>query len=163
MDYEPLRELFVAELQDLYSAELQITRCLPRIAKAARNSHLRQALEQHLDESGLHLAHLTKILKRHNEPPSEKTCEAMRVLLHETEERARDGGDADFIDAGLIAAMQRVLHHTIAVYGSARTFAGLLNDSDASRSLSDALDEETRTDVRLTQLSRRVHVTRRAA
>jgi ferritin-like metal-binding protein YciE len=163
MNYEPLRELFIAELQDLYSAEQQITHCLPRIIKAAHDARLKQTLQQHHDESGLHVERLSKILHRMNETPNEKTCEAMRVLLHETEERVRDGGDAEIMDAGLIAAMQRVEHYEIAAYNSARTYAELLGESDSARFLSETLEEETRADVRLTQLSRRVHVTRRAA
>ncbi len=163
MNYEPLRELFIAELQDLYSAEQQITHCLPRIIKAAHDTRLKQALQQHHDESALHVARLSKILKRMNETPNEKTCDGVHVLLHEVEERVRDGGDAEVMDAGLIAAMQRVEHYEIAAYSSARTYAEHLDESDSARFLSETLDEEMRADVRLSQLSRRVRVTRRAA
>ncbi|HUY80645.1 MAG TPA: DUF892 family protein [Acidobacteriaceae bacterium] len=163
MNYEPLRELFIAELQDLYSAEQQIKHCLPRIIKAAHNPHLKQALQQELDESGLHVDRLVKILKRLNQTPIEKSCEAMRVLLHEADERVRDGGDAEIMDAGLIAVMQRVEHYEIAAYSSARTYAEHLNESDSARFLSETLDEETRADLRLNQLARRVNITHRAA
>lgn len=163
MNYEPLRELFIAELQDLYSAEQQIARCLPRIIKAAHSPHLKQTLQLHLDESGLHATRLAKILQQMNEPHNEKTCEAMRVLLHEVEERVRDGGDAEIMDVGLIAAVQRVKHYEIAAYGSARTYAEQLGESDSARFLNESLDEETRADLKLNQLARRVNVTRQAA
>jgi ferritin-like metal-binding protein YciE len=163
MNYEPLRELFIAELQDLYSAEQQIKHCLPRIIKAAHNPHLKQALQQELDESSMHIDRLVKILKHMNQPPLEKSCDSMRALLHEAVERVCDGGDAEILDAGLIAAMQRVEHYEIAAYGSARTYAEQLGDTDSARFLSETLDEETRADVKLSQLARRVNVAPRAA
>lgn len=163
MNYEPLRELFIAELQDLYSAEEKITRSLPRVIKAAHGPKLKQTLHQHHEESALHVERLSKVLHRMNEVPIEKTCQAMHVLLHEVEERVRDGGDPEIMDAGLIAAMQRVEHYEIAAYSSARTYAEQLGESDAARFLSETLDEEMRADIRLSQLAHRVNVIRRAA
>lgn len=163
MNYEPLRELFIAEMQDLYSSERQITQTLPRVLKAAHSPKLKQALQQHHEESCLHLERLARILYRINEAPNEKTCEAMRVLLHEVQERVRDGGDAEIMDAGLIAAMQRVEHYEIAAYSSARTYAEQLGEHDFASFLSETLDEEMRADLRLSQLAHRVHVTRHAA
>jgi ferritin-like metal-binding protein YciE len=163
MNYEPLRELFIAELQDLYSAEQQITNSLPRIIKAVHDTRLKQALQRHYDESATHVARLVKILQRLKENPNEKTCEAMRVLLHEAVERVSDGGDAEIIDAGLIAAMQRVEHYEIAAYSSARTYAEHLCESESAHFLNETLDEEMSADVKLSQLSRRVSVIRQAA
>jgi ferritin-like metal-binding protein YciE len=163
MNYEALRELFVTELQDLYSAEQQITRCLPRFFKAAHNPKLKQALQQHHEETALHVERLARILLRMKEVPNDKSCHVMHVLLHEVEERVRDGGDAEIMDAGIIAAMQRVEHYEIAAYSSARTYAEQLGESDSARFLSETLDEEMRADLRLSQLAHRVNVVRRAA
>lgn len=163
MHYECLRELYVADLIDLYAAEHQINRALPRVIQCAQSVGLKRALQKQLDESGRHLDHLSKILHSMNEAFREKTCGAMQVLLHEVHERICDGGDTEIMDAGLITAMQRVVHYTIAAYSSARTYAEHLTESDAARFLSETLDDEMRADLRLSQLAHRVHVVRRAA
>jgi ferritin-like metal-binding protein YciE len=163
MRIEPLRELFLAELQDLHSAEQQITKSLPRLIKASHDPNLRRAFEHHLEESKLHITRLEQIFKRMSESPKGKNCDAMTALLKEAEERVSDGGEAEILDAGLISAMQRVEHYEIAAYGSARTYAWQLNNQEVARFLNETLEEEKHTDAKLSQLARRVNIEPKAA
>lgn len=163
MKIETLRELLIDELQDLHSAEQQITKALPKIIKASHNLALKQAFEHHLEETKNHVTRLEQIFKRINESPKGKTCEAMKGLLKEGDERISDGGEAEVLDAGIIAAAQRVEHYEIAAYGSARTYAELLGDHQAVRLLSETLEEEKAADNKLTQVARRVNVEAKAA
>ena len=163
MKIETLRELFVDELQDLHSAEQQITKALPKLIKTSHDPQLKQAFEHHLEETKNHVTRLEQILQRLNEKPKGKTCEGMKGLLKEGEERISDGGEADVLDAGIISAAQRVEHYEIAAYGSARTYAELLGDQEAVRLLSQTLDEEKAADSKLNQVARTVNVEAKAA
>ncbi|MFZ0662194.1 MAG: ferritin-like domain-containing protein [Acidobacteriaceae bacterium] len=163
MKIETLRELLIDELQDLHSAEQQITKALPKLVKASHNPNLKQAFEHHLEETRNHVTRLEQILTRMNESPKGKTCEGMKGLLKEGEERIKDGGEAEVLDAGLISAAQRVEHYEIAAYGSARTHAELLGDQDAVRLLNQTLDEEKAADSKLNQIARTVNVEAKAA
>lgn len=163
MKIETLRELLIDELQDLHSAEQQITKALPKMIKASHNSALRQAFEHHLEETRNHVTRLDQIFKRMNESPKGKTCEGMKGLLKEGEERIKDGGEAEVLDAGIISAAQRVEHYEIAAYGSARTYAELLGDQDAVRLLNQTLEEEKTADSKLNQVARTVNVEAKAA
>jgi ferritin-like metal-binding protein YciE len=163
MKIETLRELLIDELQDLHSAETQITKALPKLVKASHDPSLKQAFEHHLEETKNHVTRLEQIFKRLNESPKGKTCEAMKGLLKEGEERISDGGEPEVLDAGIIAAAQRVEHYEIAAYGSARTYAELLGDHDAVRLLSETLEEEKAADSKLNQVARRVNVEAKAA
>lgn len=163
MKIETLRDLFVDELQDLHSAEQQITKALPKLVKASHNPNLKQAFEHHLEETKHHVMRLEQILKRMNENPKGKTCEGMKGLLEEGEDRVSHGGEAEVLDAGIIAAAQRVEHYEIAAYGSARTYAELLGDQAAVRLLSETLAEEKAADSKLTQVARTVNVEAKAA
>lgn len=163
MKIETLRELLIDELQDLHSAEQQITKALPKMIKASHNPSLKQAFEHHLEETKNHVTRLEQIFKRMNESPKGKTCEGMKGLIKEGEERIKDGGEAEVLDAGIISAAQRIEHYEIAAYGSARTYAELLGDQDAVRLLNQTLEEEKAADSKLNQVARTVNVEAKAA
>jgi ferritin-like metal-binding protein YciE len=163
MKMETLRELYIEELKDLYSAETQITKALPKLAETATNSALRQAFESHLEETRNHVTRLEQIFKGLDESPKGKTCEGMKGLLKEGDEMGGEDGDADVIDAGLISAAQRVEHYEIAAYGSVRTYAELLGEKEAVRLLSETLEEEKTADTKLTQVARKINVEAKAA
>lgn len=163
MKIETLRELLIDELQDLHSAEQQIIKALPKMIKASHNPSLKQVFENHLEETKNHMTRLEQIFKRMNESPKGKTCEGMKGLLKEGEERIKDGGEAEVLDAGIISAAQRIEHYEIAAYGSARTYAELLGDQDAVRLLNQTLEEEKAADSKLNQVARTVNVEAKAA
>jgi ferritin-like metal-binding protein YciE len=163
MKIETLRELLVDELQDLHSSEQQITKALPKLIKTVHDPGLKQAFEHHLEETKNHVSRLEHILKRMNQSPRGKTCEGMKGLLKEGEDRISGGGEAEVLDAGIISAAQRVEHYEIAAYGSARTYAELLGDQEAVRLLSETLQEEKAADAKLNQVARTVNVHAKAA
>jgi ferritin-like metal-binding protein YciE len=158
MKLETMKELLLDELQDLYSAETQITKALPKMAKTASTPELRQAFESHLQETEGHVQRLEKIFKHLQESTKGKTCEGMKGLLKEGEERIKEGGDVDVVDAGLIAAAQRVEHYEIAAYGSARTYAELLKENEVAKLLDQTLNEEKSADQKLTKISKSVNM-----
>jgi ferritin-like metal-binding protein YciE len=163
MKMETLRALLVEELKDLYSAETQITKALPKLVEASATPSLRQAFENHLEETNNHVTRLEQILDGMGESPKGKTCEGMKGLLKEGDERAGEKGDADVLDAGIISAAQRVEHYEIAAYGSARTYAELLGETEAARLLTQTLEEEKAADTKLTQVARKINVEAKAA
>ena len=163
MKIETLRELFVDELQDLHSAEQQITKALPKMIKASHDPGLKQAFEHHLEETRNHVTRLEQALKHMNENPKGKTCEGMKGLLKEGEDRVSSGEPGEVLDAGIISAAQRVEHYEIAAYGSARTYAELLGDQEAVRLLSQTLEEEKAADTKLNQVAKKVNVEAKAA
>ena len=150
MKIETLRDLLVEELQDLYSAETQITKALPKLAKVATDAKLKQAFEHHLEETKEQVKRLERIFEQLEESPKGKTCEGMKGLLKEGDERAGEGGEPEALDAGLISATQRVEHYEIAAYGSARTFAELLGEKEMVKLLDETLEEEKAADSKLT-------------
>jgi len=152
-----MKELLLDELQDLYSAETQITKALPKMAKTSSSPDLKQAFESHLQETEGHVQRLEKIFKHLQESSKGKTCEGMKGLLKEGEERIKEGGDPEVVDAGLIAAAQRVEHYEIAAYGSARTYAELLNENEVAKLLIQTLEEEKAADQKLTKISKTVN------
>jgi len=163
MKLETLRELLVDELQDLYSAETQITKALPKLAKTSSDAKLKQAFEHHLEETKHHVERLEQIFKRLEESAKGKTCEGMKGLLKEGEERMGEGGEPEVLDAGLIADAQRVEHYEIAAYGSARTYAELLGEKEVVRLLSQTLEEEKAADHKLSDVARKINVEAKAA
>ncbi len=163
MKVETLRELFVEELQDLYSAENQITQALPKLAKAASNPQLKQALESHLLETKQQVERLERILESIEEHPGNKTCEGMKGLIKEGEQMVKASGDSDVIDAGIIAAAQRVEHYEIAGYGTVRTYAELLEQNEAVRLLNETLQEEKAADHKLNEIAASINVEAKAA
>jgi ferritin-like metal-binding protein YciE len=152
-----MKELLLDELQDLYSAETQITKALPKMAKTSSNPELKHAFESHLKETEGHVQRLETIFKQIKEKSKGKTCEGMKGLLKEGEERIKEGGEPEVVDAGLISAAQRVEHYEIAAYGSARTYAELLNETEVANLLSQTLEEEKSANQKLTTISKTVN------
>ncbi len=163
MKLETMQELFLDELQDLYSAETQITKALPKLVKAATHDTLKNAFESHLEETRGHVERLEKIFKILKESPKGKTCEGMKALLKEGDERVGEGGEADVLDAGLIAAAQRVEHYEIAAYGTARTYAELMGQPEIVSLLEATLEEEKSADSKLSKVAKRINVDAKAA
>jgi len=146
-------DLFVEQLEDLYDAEQQLVKALPKMADAAHNSELKSAFQQHLRETENQVARLEQAFKILGKSARAKTCEAMKGLITEGDEVVTANGDPNVKDAALIAAAQRVEHYEIAGYGSARTFAQRLGRQDVARLLQQTLDEEGATDKKLTTLA----------
>ncbi|MBA4064390.1 MAG: ferritin-like domain-containing protein [Isosphaera sp.] len=155
MASKTLTDLFHDQLQDAYSAETQLTKALPKMAKAATAADLRAAFEQHLAETKSQLARLEQVCAQVGCDPGANTCEAMEGLVSEGEEVMDLGLDPDALDAGLIAAAQKAEHYEIALYGTLCTFARQLGHQQAASVLHQTLDEEKRTDERLTRLAER--------
>jgi ferritin-like metal-binding protein YciE len=158
MKLNSLQDLYIEELRDLYSAENQITKALPKMAKAASSPKLKTAFEEHLEQTKGHVERLETIFKKLGKSPTGKTCAAMKGLVEEGSELIDEKDDADpaVLDAGLIAAAQRVEHYEMAGYGSVRTFAQLLGENEAADLLQQTLDEEGETDKKLTSLAENV-------
>jgi len=153
MALESLQDLFLNELKDIYNAEKQIVRALPRMAKAAEAPELEQAFTKHLRETEGHVERLERIFKLLGQTARGKTCKGMQGLLEEGKEILEEDGAPEVIDAALIAAAQRVEHYEIAAYGCLRTYAQLLGLGDADRLLEQTLREEEATDKTLTGLA----------
>jgi ferritin-like metal-binding protein YciE len=151
-----LHDLYVEELRDLYNAENQILKALPKMAKAACHPELKQAFEEHLEQTQGQVERLDKIFKKLDARAKGKKCKAMEGLLEEGKELMEQDADEDVLDAALIAAAQKVEHYEIAAYGCARTYARLLGEDEAAELLQQTLDEEGETDKRLTQLAESV-------
>src|SRR5437879_1067088 len=146
MANDAMRELYVAELRDLYNAETQLTKALPKMAKAASNSELRQAFEEHLRQTSEQVSRLEQIFEMLDEKPTGKKCLGMEGLVKEGAETMQEEyGDA-VMDAALIGAAQRVEHYEIAAYGTVREFAAMLEENDHISLLQQTLEEEKQTD-----------------
>jgi ferritin-like metal-binding protein YciE len=156
MELETLKDLYVHELKDLYSAENQLIKALPKMAKAATNRQLSAAFRQHLEQTRRQAKRLEQILKSHGESTRAPKCEGMEGLIAEGDKMAKEDAENEVRDAGLIAAAQRVEHYEIAGYGCARTYAQLLSDKAGTRLLDTTLQEEGDTDKKLTRLARSV-------
>jgi len=153
MKLKSLQDLFVDEIKDLYSAETQIIKALPKMAKAASSSDLKEAFEQHLEQTKDHVERLEQICEKLDLNPKGKKCKAMQGLLEEGSEIISEGGESMVLDAALIAAAQRVEHYEMAGYGCARTFANQLGHEDAAALLQQTLEEEGEADKKLTQIA----------
>jgi ferritin-like metal-binding protein YciE len=149
-----LTDLFYDQLQDAYNAETQLTKALPKMAKAASSADLRAGFEQHLKETQNQVTRLEQVCKQVGCKTGSNTCEAMKGLVTEGEEIIGLGLDKDAQDAGLIAAAQKVEHYEIALYGTLCAFAKQLGHPDAASLLHQTLEEEKRTDEKLTQLAK---------
>lgn len=153
-----LRHLYVEELKDLYSAETQLVKALPKMAKASSSEELRAGFEAHLDQTKEHVARLEKIFKALGESPKGKHCKGMEGLIKEGAEMIEEDPAPEELDAGLISAAQRVEHYEIAGYGCVSAYAKLLREDQAMSLLRQTLEEEKETDKKLTQLSGRINV-----
>jgi ferritin-like metal-binding protein YciE len=153
MKINSLRDVFIHELKDLYSAEKQLTKALPKMAKAATNEQLSAGFEEHLQQTEEHVNRLEKILKDLGETTRGDKCKAMEGLIEEGGKVIEEDGVPEILDAMLISAAQRVEHYEIAGYGSAIAFAELLGEDEAVTLLQQTLDEESETDQKLTKLA----------
>ena len=155
---DSLHALYVEGLQDLYSAEGQIVKALPKLIKAATSEELKSAFASHLEQSKEHIARLERICGELDVNPKSKHCKGMEGLLAEGAELMQEDADPDVMDAGLIASAQHVEHYEMAGYGTVRTYAQLLGFDEQSATLQETLDEEEDTDLLLTELSQTVNV-----
>jgi ferritin-like metal-binding protein YciE len=153
MEMDNLRELLVDELKDIYNAEQQLTKALPRMAKKASHPQLKNAFETHLRETEAQVDRLEQVFEALGEKAKGKTCAAMKGILEEGKEIMGEDMDDDVMDAALIAAAQKVEHYEIASYGTVRAWAQLLGERDAVKLLQQTLDEEGKTDKLLTKLA----------
>jgi ferritin-like metal-binding protein YciE len=148
-----INDVYTHELQDLYSAETQLLQALPKMAQAASSDELRQAFEQHLEETRGHVERLTEILGETGVSAGTEKCKGMAGLIAEGEQIVSAQGDPTVKDAALISAAQRVEHYEIAAYGTARTLADELGIADAKDLLDQTLDEESQADKLLTKIA----------
>ncbi len=155
---EALRELYIDELKDLYSAETQLVKALPKMAKAASSDELRQGFEKHLKQTQEHVQRLEKIFQGLGESPKGKKCKGMEGLIEEGSEAMEEDYDGSVLDAALIGAAQRVEHYEIAGYGTVRSMAETLGEDDHVSLLEETLQEEKETDEKLTELASQINV-----
>ena len=156
MKLDTLHKLYVEELRDIYNAENQLLKALPKMAKAASSEELKQAFEDHLGETKEHVDRLEEIFKGLDESPKGKTCKAMKGLVEEGSEILEEEGEESVLDAGIIAAAQKVEHYEIASYGTVRSWANLLGEEEAADLLQQTLDEEGEADKRLNELAQEI-------
>ncbi|HSU56821.1 MAG TPA: ferritin-like domain-containing protein [Candidatus Dormibacteraeota bacterium] len=148
-----LHELFLEELADVYNAEQQLTKALPKMAKAAQSEELREAFETHLEETQNHINRLEQVAETLGESLKKKKCDAMEGLIEEGKNVMDEQEGTSAIDAGLILAAQKVEHYEIASYGGLRSWAELMGHSEAAELLEETLNEEKETDEKLNQLA----------
>jgi ferritin-like metal-binding protein YciE len=153
MKLERLEQLYISELRDLYSAENQLLKALPKMARGASSPELKDAFEKHLEQTKGHVERLEQLFEQLDESPKGKTCQAMKGLIKEGSEILQEDGEDSVLDAGIIVAAQKVEHYEIASYGSVRTFAHLLGNDEAARLLQSTLDEESEANEILTRLA----------
>jgi ferritin-like metal-binding protein YciE len=163
MSVKTLQELLLDELKDLYSAEKQIVKALPKLAKAASTTELHDALISHLEETKGQVDRLEKIGELVGKKLTGKTCVGMKGVLEEGSEVIDETEEGTIRDAGLIAASQRVEHYEMAGYGSARDFANTLGLSEVAALLEETLEEEKEADRKLTSISKQVNSTAKQA
>src|SRR4029077_17531899 len=128
MKLDSLETLFVEELRDIYNAENQLLKALPKMARAASSEELKQAFEDHLEQTKEHVTRLDEIFEKLDKKPSGKTCHGMMGLIEEGSEIMKHDGAEVVLDAGLIAAAQKVEHYEMASYGTVRTWAEMLGE-----------------------------------
>lgn len=153
MKLESLKDLYLEQLKDLYNAETQLIDALPKMAEKATSPDLRKAFGEHLRQTDEHVRRLERIFQDLQESPKGHTCEGMKGLVKEGDQMLHMRGEAAVIDAGLIAAAQRVEHYEIAGYGTVRTYAELLGKGEHVSLLERTLQEEEETDERLSELA----------
>jgi ferritin-like metal-binding protein YciE len=158
MEMESLRDLFVEQLKDLYSAENQIIKALPKMIKAASSEELKSAFQEHLEQTKGQVERLDQIFEEIEESPRGKKCKGMEGLIAEGKELLEEDAEEDVLDAGLIASAQHIEHYEIAGYGCVRTYAQLLGLDNAAKLLKQTLDEEKETDELLSGLAENINV-----
>ena len=156
MELTSLKDLYVEQLKDIYSAEKQILKALPLMAERASSGELKTAFQEHEAQTAEHARRLEQVFESLGEKPKEHKCKAMEGLLKEGEEMMAMKGEPSVLDAGLITSAQRVEHYEIAAYGSVRNYAERLGFRDQAELLQRTLDEEGKTDHRLTAIAETV-------
>jgi ferritin-like metal-binding protein YciE len=154
MEITSLRDLFIAELQELVSVEEQLGECLSRMAEAASHPALKDALTRHRGETRMQIERLMSILGKHGANPKAHTDQAMQALVAEADKMLTMLKGDDLRDAGLIASAQKLEHYEIAAYGTAAALAGQLNLRPEQKVLHRSLEEEKQIDLRLTKLAK---------
>ncbi len=157
MSVDSMEKLFVDELRDLYSAETQIAKALPKLVKAASSGELRAAFEHHLRETVGHVERLEQIFEMIGEKPKGETCEGIKGILEEGEKTMKDAREGPVRDEALISGAQRVEHYEMAAYGTVRTYAERMGQQQMVQLLQQTLEEEKAADQKLTQVSNAVH------
>lgn len=152
-----LKELYTEELKDIYNAENQLVKALPKLAKAASSDELRQGFEEHLKQTRGHVERLEKIFEMLGESPKGKKCAGMEGLVKEGSEVIEEGLEGAVLDAALIGAAQRVEHYEIAAYGTVIAFAETLGEDEHVSLLESTLSEEKETDEKLTELAKQIN------
>jgi len=152
-----LKELYIDELKDLYSAENQLAKALPTMAKAASSDELRKGFEKHLEQTKGHVARLEKLFQYMGESPKGKTCKGMQGLIEEGSEATEEDYEGSVMDAALIGAAQRVEHYEIAGYGTVRSMAETFGEDKHVSLLEETLQEEKETDEKLTELADQIN------
>src|SRR5437764_15459004 len=153
MKLDKLQKLYINELRDLYNAENQLLKALPKMAKAASSPELKQAFKKRLEQNNSHVERPEEVLEDINEKPKGKTCHGMKGLIEEGSEILQEEGDESVIDAGIIVAAQKVEHYEIAGYGSVRTFAEVLGKDKQAELLQETLEEESEANELLNKLA----------
>jgi ferritin-like metal-binding protein YciE len=153
MELDTLKDLYVEELKDLYSAEKQLVKALPKMAKAANSPELQKAFKTHLRQTAEHASRLEKICGELGVSPRGKKCVGMEGLIEEGSDLIKEEPEPDVLDAGLISAAQHVEHYEMAGYGTVRTYARQLGLDNQADLLQQTLDEEGETDHLLTALA----------
>jgi ferritin-like metal-binding protein YciE len=153
MKLTSLHDLFLDSLRDLYNAENQIIKALPKMAKTADSEELQNAFQEHLDQTRGHVERLEKVFEIMGAKARGKTCQAMEGIIEEGKELMKESAEPEVLDAGLIAAAQKVEHYEMASYGTVRTWAHQLGQNEAADLLQQTLDEEMDTDRRLTNIA----------
>jgi ferritin-like metal-binding protein YciE len=153
MELNTLQDLFMDVLKDTYDAEHQITKALPKMAKAASTPELKAAFEEHLNQTEGHINRLEQVFEGQGKKATRKSCKGMKGLLEEGSELIKEDAEPAVLDAGLIAAAQKVEHYEISAYGTLIAYANLLGASDAVELFQQTLEEEKQTDENLTELA----------
>jgi ferritin-like metal-binding protein YciE len=154
MELQTLKDLYIHELKDLFNAEQQLVRALPKMAKAASNQELAAGFQEHLEQTKGHAQRLEQILSSHKQSTRGPKCKGMEGIVAEGAEMIEEEAEVEVKDAGLIAAAQRVEHYEMAGYGTARTYAELLGDQEGAKLLGLTLEEERQTDQKLSKLAK---------
>jgi len=149
-----LKDLFVKELRDIYDAEKQLTKALPKMAKAAESDELRSAFEEHREQTVGQIERIEQVFEMLGERAKSIPCKGMKGLVEEGSEIMQEDGEGAVLDAGLIGAAQKVEHYEIAAYGTLITYAKLMGNEEIGDLLGETLDEEKETDQRLTSLAK---------
>jgi len=153
MKLDSLNTLLEEELKDVYSAEKQLLKALPKMAKNASSGDLRMALQEHLEVTRGQVQRLEQVFQSLGKPPKAKTCKAMQGLIEEASEMMEEDAEEAVMDAAIIGSAQKVEHYEIAAYGTLRTWASLCGQNEAAELLQETLDEEGEADKKLSGLA----------